>query len=342
MILRSDILLLDVGGTFIKCADGRCIPMPSGGSREEIASALQQAVAGWNSPAWCGPELVCGKQKASPLSGNAFRIPVPAPQSPAQCRIGVAIPGPFDYGRGIFLMRHKFAAVYGESFRALAALPEDCDIRFRHDVIAALEGCLVQQDAAGDCGAGPDCGKHSPTGVMLSAFRSPDPGHIKPAAPVPQNTALVTIGTGLGFAHTLDGTVQVGPNGSPAQSIYNLPWGDGILEDIVSARGVRNAFARLSGRSNLSTAQIAGLANAGDECALQVFSTLGETLGEALAPLLEELHIGTLLLAGQVARSFPLFQRPLCNALDGIAIQPAPDGAVFAGLATLFQDNEKE
>ena len=257
MILPSHMLLLDVGGTFIKCSDGRCIPMPSAGTRDDIAAALRQAIG-------------------------------------SQSKIAVAIPGPFDYEKGIFLMRHKFAAVYGESFRVLADLPEDADVIFCHDVIAALLGC------EGD------------------------------------NEALVTIGTGLGFAHKEKGRVQVGPTGSPARAIYNLPWGDGILEDIVSARGIRNAYARLSGNNHLSAAQIAQCADAGDEAALQVFSDLGETLGQALAPLLEELRVGTLLLAGQVSRSLPLFERPLRNALDGIDIRPAPAGAVFAGLNRLL------
>ena len=51
--------------------------------------------------------------------------------------------------------------------------------------------------------------------------------------------------------------------------------------------------------------------------------------------MLEELHVGTLLLAGQVSKSLPLFDRPLRNALDGIDIRPAPEGAVFAGLRRL-------
>ena len=287
MILPSHMLLLDVGGTFIKCSDGRCIPMPSGGSRDEIAAALRLAVAS------LVPESR-GVRAAETLTPSGECCPnSPAPrQSPARA---VAIPGPFDYGKGIFLMKHKFAAVYGESFRALAGLPEEADIVFCHDVVAALLGCEGE------------------------------------------NVALVTIGTGLGFAHKEKGRVQVGPNGSPARSIYNLPWGDGILEDIVSARGIRNAYARLSGHSHLSAAQIAQCADAGDEAALQVFSDLGETLGQALAPLLEELHAGTLLLAGQVSKSLPLFSRPLRNALDGIDIRPAPEGAVFTGLLRLAE-----
>ena len=62
--------LLDVGGTFVKCADGRQVPIPSDGSREEIAAALAKAVG--------------------PLDGVKG--------------IGVAIPGPFDYREGVFRM----------------------------------------------------------------------------------------------------------------------------------------------------------------------------------------------------------------------------------------------
>ena len=356
MILPSHMLLLDVGGTFIKCSDGRCIPMPSAGTRDQIAAALRSAVRSLTSPS--------GTKTAA----------LPAPT------LAVAIPGPFDYERGIFLMRHKFAAVYGESFRALAGLPESVDLRFMHDVVAALEGslsdpaglvrsgtepraaesftpsgeccpqlgaspqspaatdsCETASDAAGDCRRADCCGEQKVLPLSGNAPRNSQPSGTKTAAPGAQETALVTIGTGLGFAHTEGGRVQVAPSGSPARSIYDLPWDDGILEDIVSARGIRNAYARLSGRSNLSAAQIAQCADAGDESALQVFSDLGKTLGQALAPILEELHVGTLLLAGQVSKSLPLFDRPLRNALDGIDIRPAPEGAVFTGLRRLAE-----
>ena len=85
--------LLDIGGTFIKCSDGRVIPIPSAGAREAIAAALRKAVVGAD-------------------------------------RLGIAIPGPFDYRLGIFRADHKFAAVKGLSFRELAGLPEGTDVRF--------------------------------------------------------------------------------------------------------------------------------------------------------------------------------------------------------------------
>lgn len=94
-------ILLDVGGTFIKCSDGREIPIDSNGTREEIASSLRTAV------------------------GNAENV-------------AVAIPGPFNYEEGIFKMEHKFAAVYGEKFADLCG--SKASFSFIHDVNAMLLG----------------------------------------------------------------------------------------------------------------------------------------------------------------------------------------------------------
>ncbi|MBR1869086.1 MAG: ROK family protein [Bacteroidales bacterium] len=172
-------LLLDVGGTFIKCSDGRSVSVASDGSREEIAAALHEAV---------GP----GRPEA----------------------VAVAIPGPFDYHEGVFRMRHKFAAVYGERFRDLAGLPEDIPMRFIHDV-----NCL-----------------------LLGAIHSGATGQAR-------RVALVTLGTGLGFALSFDGEILSTPAGSPAQSIWNAPYRGGIAEDFVSKRGIMRLWSDAVGRS---------------------------------------------------------------------------------------------
>ena len=161
-------ILLDVGGTFIKCSDGREIPVDSAGSRESIVASLREAV------------------------GDAGEA-------------AVAIPGPFDYGRGIFLMKHKFASVYGESFAELCGGRVAC--RFIHDVNAMLLGEI-------SCGAGKDCGR----------------------------VALVTLGTGLGFSLSIDGEILVNDSGGPRLSLWNLPYRDGILEDYVSKRGFLRGY----------------------------------------------------------------------------------------------------
>ena len=270
MSCSSAYRLLDVGGTFIKCADGRQVPIPSDGSRDGIAAALKEAI---------GP--------AGGLKG-----------------IGVAIPGPFDYAGGVFMMRHKFPAVYGVSFRELSSLPEHIPLRFGHDVNVQLLGTIR----------------------MLGLEKG--------------NTALVTLGTGLGFAHAIGGQVQCNDMGSPARSLWNIPLPEGgILEDRISARGIREAYVHKTGDTTKSVLAIAQRAYAGEEAALQVFSDLGDRLGEALEEIMHELRIDTLLMGGQISKSISLLLRPLQFRLEGIRILPAPEGAVFEGLSSLF-DNE--
>ena len=270
MSYSSAYRLLDVGGTFIKCADGRQVPVCSDGSREEIAAALQEAI---------GP--------TDNLKG-----------------VGIAIPGPFDYAQGVFLMKHKFSAVYGCSFRELARLPEHVELRCHHDVNAMLRGAIH----------------------MLGLEKG--------------NTALVTLGTGLGFAYAVDGRVQLNGTGSPARSLWNIPLeGGGILEDRISARGIQAAYVQKTGVSTQSVLTIAQRAYAGEEAARDVFSDLGDQLGKALESIVHELRTDKLLMGGQIAKSLSLMLPPLQDRLEGIRILPVPEGAVFEGLSTLF-DNE--
>lgn len=261
------MILLDIGGTFIKRSDGLCIPMPSAGSAEEIAGALRQATA--------------GEAEA----------------------IGVAIPGPFDYEHGIFLMRHKFASVYGKSFRELAGIADCTQLKFMHDVNAPLLGA-----------------------VQMLGLQE-------------HNTALVTLGTGLGFSAAIKGKVQFGPNGSPAVSLWDKPYGEGIAEDIVSARGIRLAYGRLGGDNSLSAREIAQRAQDGDILARNTFSGMGRCLGEVLGQVCAELKLDTILFGGQISKSMSLFEEPLKAMLPGLRMEAAPQGAVYEGLLSLFQKN---
>ena len=264
--------LLDVGGTYIKCDDGRQIPAMSGGNKGEIATAIRKAIG--------------------PYAGLAG--------------IGVAIPGPFDYKEGIFRMKHKFAAAFGDSFRSLAAVPKNIELKFIHDVNAPLKGAIK----------------------MLGLQES--------------NTALVTLGTGLGFSHAIRGSIQLDPSGSPALGLWDLPLpGGGILEDEISARGISNAFEARTGEKGRSAYSIARMAYAGNESAQEVYSSVGEKLGSALQDLLEQLRIDTLLVGGQIAASLSLMIEPLRNALDGIRILQTPPGSVFEGLANLFENDNQ-
>lgn len=169
--MMQDKILLDVGGTFIKCSDGREIPVDSAGTRDEIAASLREAVAG-------------------------HKI------------VRAAVPGPFDYESGRFLMKHKFAAVYGEYFRDLAGA-EDC--RFVHDV-----NCMLLGEMAAGNGRG---------------YR---------------RVAMIALGTGLGFSMSIDGNILKNDLGSPAVSIFSRPYKDGVLEDYASKRGVWKLYGDAS------------------------------------------------------------------------------------------------
>lgn len=266
MVTRT--ILLDVGGTFIKRPDGQMFPIDSDGDCQTIARQLQAAI---------------GPMKR--ISG-----------------IGVAIPGPFDFEKGIFLMKHKFASVYGKSFRELVPVPEKVHLVFHHDVNALLLGSVK----------------------MLSLQR--------------ENTALVTLGTGLGFACALKGQVQYAPSGSPARSLWNLPVEEGgILEDYVSARGICRSYAQLTGITGETARSIAEKAYNGDVAARKAYENVGAYLGQALEKALAGLDITTVLIGGQIGQSFSLMREPMQHQLEGIRLMNAPFGAVFEGLSTLFK-----
>ena len=265
--MATKTILLDVGGTFIKCSDGREIPIDSAGTREEIASSLRAAV------------------------GDASQV-------------AVAIPGPFDYASGVFLMKHKFAAVYGEKFADLVA-PASPALRFIHDVNGMLLGALQEP--------------------ILKAY---------------SRVALITLGTGLGFTYAVDGVIQCSPMGSPALPLYNRPFRDGVAEDYASKRGAMRAWEEVTGKRWPEGQTVKSIVGTPEGEA--AFSLMGARLGDAAAPLLQELGIECLLLGGQIAKSFSLMERTLRESLSAVDslkyLGPLPDldHSTFNGLRSLL------
>ena len=167
------VLALDIGGTSIKSAlfqNGKMqrlpqVPTNSDGTADEIKNALMTAIA----------------------QGGKFDFVV------------AALPGPFDFSEGRFLMKHKFASVYGKTFEELTGR---CG-RFVHDANAFLLGELHFGAAKGR-----------------------------------RRVGGITLGTGLGAAFAVDGKLLKDAEGSPAEnvSLWNRPYRDGIAEDYVSTR----------------------------------------------------------------------------------------------------------
>ena len=269
--MDSNTLLLDVGGTYIKRSDGRNIPIDSNGSREVISAALQRAV--------------------SPLAGKE------------NARLAVAIPGPFDYDSGTFLMKHKFASVYGCTFKEISGF--EGEVKYIHDVNCMLMGALKN----------PEFEEYS-------------------------RVALITIGTGLGFAYSIDGQIQCTPQGSPAVSLYNRPYKGKTAEDFVSKRGIMDAWCRAFKEPWPEDQTVADIANT--VTGEGIFSHMGACLGEIACPVLKKLEIECLLLGGQISKSFYRFNETLAITLVDSDIRlmtklPNIDTATFDGLKALLR-----
>ena len=204
--------------------------------------------------------------------------------------VGIAFPGPFDYNTGVSYMIHKFAALEKVSvkdfFHSLAEIGKDMPVVFMHDVTAAVLGEMNFGAAQGY-----------------------------------KNAAVVTLGTGLGFAHTANGEIQYSEMGDPSISLYDRPYRDGVLEDYASKRGFLRSYAEVRGEANpeeLTVAMIGGMCGEGDKDALQSFLNVGDILATELKPLLEELNIECLLFGGQISRSFAYFEPALRPLLEGV------------------------
>ena len=292
MTKSNRIVLLDVGGTFVKSALGvagkgaiegtfMSTPMSSAGTAEEITNAFCEAVS--------------GQIRRAEQEGYAVD---------AVC---AAIPGPFDYEKGIFLMKHKFAAVYGLSFRQILGdvIAPDTRLAFIHDVNGALLGALTADPSLKE-----------------------------------GNVAMITLGTGLGFTHAVDGQVQKSETGSPAKGLWNAPYNGGILEDYVSRRGILRLYAELGGKldEGEDVKEISLRARNGEKEALESFSLMGRHLAAGSSQLIADLGIRQIIFGGQISRSFDLMEKSLCEGLpEHVKVGASSDieGLVLVGAAAL-------
>ena len=289
---NSRIILLDVGGTFVKASLGisgkgsvdgtfTYTPISSDGTAEEIQNAFRTAVGG---------QMQTAKESGYEVTS-----------------ICVAIPGPFNYHDGIFMMKHKFAAVYGCTFREILGdvIPAGMRLAFVHDVNGALLGAITA-----------------------------DPSLTE------GNVAISTFGTGLGFAYALDGKVQESETGSPAKGLWNVPYLEGILEDYVSRRAILRSYAELGGclAEGEDVKEISIRARKGEDKALEAFRLAGRHYAEGAKELISSLNIRHLMFAGQIAKSFDLMEKEIREGLgDSISISVLEDiqGTVLIGAASL-------
>ena len=229
-------------------------------------------------------------------------VEVAAPVAAAAGRgatLGVAIPGPFDYARGI----GGFEGV--AKFESLTGLDVGAALRAGLDEVVVRIAFLNDADAF----------------VLGEWAWGAAAGH--------RRVAGVTLGTGVGSAFLDEGRFVVdGPLVPPEGSVHLLSIDGLALEEVVSRRALRRR-ARLAIDelpADADVLDIAILARAGDRRAQRVFQDAFAALGSALAPWLARFEASVLVVGGSMAGSWDLIRPPLLGAL--LRAEPA-----LAGLA---------
>ncbi|MFI6402049.1 ROK family protein [Streptomyces sp. NPDC050548] len=202
--------------------------------------------------------------------------------APPGARWGVAVPGPFDYARGVALFRGvgKFDALYGTDVRAalLHGLRQrPADIVFLNDAHAFLTG-------------------EWSTGTVR--------GH--------RRAVGITLGTGVGSAFLADGRIREAGPGVPPEGRMDLTEIDGRpLEDTVSRRAILARY----GDPAADVHDIAERARAGEERARRVLDDVFTGLGAVLGPRLLAFDATALVVGGSMARSWDLVAPALTAGL---------------------------
>ncbi len=198
--------------------------------------------------------------------------------------LSIAVPGPFDYERGISLMTHKYPEIYGLDLREHLAgyfSVKPKQVLFLNDAEAFLIGEAV---CAG-----------------LSSNR----------------VVGLTLGTGIGSAFLENGVVIREDHRVPTEgAIWNLPWLNGSVEDVLSTRAICDAYQRATGAS-LTVKEISHLAST-NATAKNVLVAFGRDLGLIADSVCANFQPEYIILGGGIARSAPLYLDAMADGLSVI------------------------
>lgn len=223
---------------------------------------------------------------------------VPAPQGAAW---GVAVPGPFDYQRGVGLFTGvgKFDSLYGVDMAAAltAGLPgPPGPIRFLNDAHAFVRGEALFGTAVGH-----------------------------------DRCVGITLGTGVGSAFLANGAIRDHGPAVPPEGRVDLLRIDGQpLEDVISSRAIRRAYERQAGLRPPDVAWVARRADEGDMTAANVLHTAFGRLGEALGPWLASFGATMLVVGGAMTGSWNRIGPALEEGIRRASAPPAMTIAVAA------------
>jgi len=185
-------------------------------------------------------------------------------------RVGIAMPGPFDYEQGISLIQSqdKYDALYQMNVKSLLADQlhiSGTSIRLANDASCFLKGEVL--------------------GGALKGM---------------QHAIGITLGTGLGAAAYHAPQAQ-------DMALWCSPFRNSIAEDYISTRWCTERYTELTGKDIKDVRALSEAVAEGDKAAQLVFNELGDALGHFLAPVIRAEQAEAVVLGGNIARSMPLF-----------------------------------
>ncbi|MDR0419487.1 MAG: ROK family protein, partial [Prevotellaceae bacterium] len=234
--------------------------------------------------------------------------------------VGVAMPGPFDYRRGISQISgvQKFDSIYGLNLKYSIQniVGKDIPVVFENDA-----ACF----ALGEYYAG--------------------------AAKGSNRSLVVTLGTGFGSTFLVDGKIQTEEDaGVPVGGyLYNMPFKNGIADDYFSTRWFIARWRDKTGENVRGAKDIAELAKQNDKLALEVFDEFIDNLVEAVYPWLEKFQPDVWVFGGSIAKAADLFLDPLRKRLQNKNLKSVEmkactlwDEAAMIGAAMNVEGSDKE
>jgi glucokinase len=290
----------DIGGSHISCA---AIDLVSGKILKETLtekSVDNQAPAKIIIDTW-----------SNALSSVLSKIPIEKVKG-----IGFAMPGPFDYVKGISYIRGvaKYENLYGvnvtEAISEKLGINDGFLVRFMNDASAF---------AVGEAWAG-----------SASEFN---------------RSLSITFGTGFGSAF-INKRIPIvdGPEVPKLGCIYHIPYRNGIADDYFSTRGLLNRYKVLTGKELSGVKELAALAPA-DKLVNDLFIDFGDNAGLFLAPWLKKFKAEILVVGGNISYAYNLFGEVFESRLKTeecfckVAISKLKEDAALLGSAYLLDDD---
>jgi len=234
--------------------------------------------------------------------------------------VSMAIPGPFDYEKGI-------------------GLYDNSNQKFVH-----LNKVNIKEELAKSLGLAPTKIKfiNDATAFALGSFWY---GSGKEYSKI----VAITLGTGFGSSFINNGnSIEKGITVPKEGCLWHVPYKDGIADDYFSTRWFVTNFNLMSPEKVNGVREIAALANDGNTEAITLFNLFGSNLANCLAPHLKSFNAEAVIMGGNIAEAFQLFKPSLYKSLEAEGLNIAfkvsvlKENAAMLGAVTKLNNTKNE